>query len=312
MAIAADAASERTNVVPAIADDSRPVSRIIGVQAAAVPHLPERYQRSPELVGELRTAAVHGDDGGRSPVITADAIREVPGDGRQRVAHAAAPAPVPPPPVSAVSTPTTAPAADTPDVADPFGAVLGTGLAALAVLIGLWIRIRQSRRSQARPDGTAHTGDAATISFEQPEPTPAPNGSRLERLIRGELSLIEEPVQFPPRLEFYGWPVGVPLARIDGPHLSDATSRRAALAGPHFLRRSLATVSSGGGPAEDSPGRAEQPARRKSSRPIRTTAVHAAHGPETRPRSRRVATEDAFAAPGPLDRALERLAKNQS
>lgn len=291
------------------ADASRPVSRIIGVRAVDQRAIPERFQRS-ELDDPLRTAAVGGDDGDRSPVITAQAVRELPGDGTLPAWGTIAPVPPAssPPALPRFRAGGEIPVADASET-DVFNIMLGAGLAVIAVLIGLWLRRRQVRQTAAVQDERISHCQPATIPFEH---STAPLRSRLEALIRNELSLIEESVQFPDHLEFYGWPAGLPITRIDAGHLgAEAGSERSALSGPHFLRRSRAGTAAGGA----APGASSQPSerrlRRDSSRPGKITVLHAAHSSEKRPRPSRPEADDPSAVPGPLERALERLAKKQ-
>lgn len=305
-----EGATSEAGAVTSLEDASRPVSRIIGVHAVGDSAVPERFQRSPDLPVPVRTAAVRGDDGGQSPVITADAVREIPGDGPHPAARALAPmAPPPLPPLRAERDILLADASET----DVFSVVLGAGLAIVAVLIGLWLRRHQARQAAAVGDNGGSHCQPETISFT---PLTAPARSRLEALIRNELPLVEEPVQFPERLEFYGWPAGLPITRIDAAHPEAETdAERAALQGPHFLRRPHTGRTPVGasltGASLTGASHVGERRLRGSSRTGKINVLHAAHSSDRRPRPPRPEADDPSAVPGPLERALERLAKNQ-
>ncbi|HUG91897.1 MAG TPA: hypothetical protein VML55_13750 [Planctomycetaceae bacterium] len=247
---------------------------------------PERFVRSRAADERVEATAAPLDESRRSLVVTADAIREIPG-GRNIAPTDLDGTPQAPPVATAASTlpPSAEPAAGEADGDHGQSLAVAGCLAGLALLIGLWLRMRQAR--QNRPLSKPLSVPLADLPLVRFEPRAAAPENPLEALIRNELALVEEPVEFPPRLEFHGWPAGVPALRLDASHARpDLPAGGAPLAGPHFLRRRTARVRA-----------SVKPDISESARPAREPSPQ---------------REEAAAAPGPLERALQRLSRNQT
>ena len=246
-------------------------------------------------------------------MITADAVREWPGDsGPGEPLSAGRPVPAP---VTSAALPVNGSAqiAETPPSMNrTFTLTVGGCLAGLALVFGTWLRTRRSHslRPTSRSAGVTSGPHRATIAFQ---PAAAAAHSPLEALIRNELTLMEEPVQFPTRLEFHGWPAGSPLRRLDTAHAAaTGTEAKPTLAGPHFLRRQPAIRVAVAGSAAPRPRARQAQLSQVSHRRSPGVAVHTPHVREPDPSERPAPAEEPSAAPGPLERALERLAREQT